>query len=42
MGFGGTGVKDCFYTALKGGSRSGAFNGSAGPAAFKERRVCPG
>lgn len=41
MRFGGTDVENCFCTALKGMSRSGAFNGSAGPAAFKEHCACP-
>lgn len=41
MCFGGTDAKDCFYSALKGMSRSGVFHGSAGPAAFKKPWVCP-
>lgn len=39
--FGGTDAKDCFYSALKGMSRSGVFYGNAGSAAFKKPWVCP-
>lgn len=39
--FGGTHGKDCFYSDLKGMSRSGILYGSSGPAAFKKPWVCP-
>lgn len=36
MCFGGTDVKVCFCSALKGMSKSGILYGSSGPAAFKK------
>lgn len=38
---GGTCVKDCFCSGLKGTSRSRLWNGSPGLAAFKNPWVCP-